>query len=225
MQSTKFRALVLWWIFGSSVFQLIYGYEVSIFIELSGSNAWNGSVLSAMLLTGTFGALLPSWLRAGEMDEERLNLLLMMAGVLAFVSLLISVKVWQLATSITALTFFFFFWQFIDAVFYTRLALTLSKTSERRRVESTSSSSSSSSSDATAFQPTNPPYSIAVVLIVSLTVLLQLILLAILFSSLQQPLQDSCIVVAWLFGAATLAYIVFSAVYRVRFSRGNPSDF
>lgn len=35
-----------------------------MYAELNGgSNAWNGSVLAVMLLAGTIGALLPTWLK------------------------------------------------------------------------------------------------------------------------------------------------------------------
>jgi hypothetical protein len=43
--------------------QLFYGYEVSIYVELNGTNNWNGSVLSIMLLAGSFGAMMPTWVR------------------------------------------------------------------------------------------------------------------------------------------------------------------
>ena len=34
---------------------------MSIYDELNGSNDWNGSVLAAILLAGSAGAMLPSW--------------------------------------------------------------------------------------------------------------------------------------------------------------------
>jgi len=36
---------------------------VAIYAELNGSNEWNGSVLAIMLVAGTIGALLPTWLK------------------------------------------------------------------------------------------------------------------------------------------------------------------
>ena len=42
-------------------FQTFYDYEVSIYDELNGSNDWNGSVLAAILLAGSLGAMLPTW--------------------------------------------------------------------------------------------------------------------------------------------------------------------
>jgi hypothetical protein len=50
--------------------QTLYDYEVAVYAELNnGSNAWNGSVLAVMLLAGTVGALLPTWLKH-DVDTE-----------------------------------------------------------------------------------------------------------------------------------------------------------
>jgi hypothetical protein len=50
--------------------QTLYDYEVAVYAELNnGSNAWNGSVLAVMLLAGTIGALLPTWLKH-DVDTE-----------------------------------------------------------------------------------------------------------------------------------------------------------
>ena len=50
--------------------QTLYDYEVALYAELKGSNAWNGSVLGIMLLAGTAGALAPSWRRKqGETEQ------------------------------------------------------------------------------------------------------------------------------------------------------------
>ena len=46
--------------------QTIYDYEVAIYEELNGSNEWNGSVLAALLLAATAGALIPTlWVDGG----------------------------------------------------------------------------------------------------------------------------------------------------------------
>ena len=41
----------------------MFGYEVSIYAILNGSDAWNGTVLALMQLAGCVGAMLPVWLK------------------------------------------------------------------------------------------------------------------------------------------------------------------
>eukprot|EP00598_Pedospumella_elongata_P011091 CAMPEP_0185007190 /NCGR_PEP_ID=MMETSP1098-20130426/86451_1 /TAXON_ID=89044 /ORGANISM="Spumella elongata, Strain CCAP 955/1" /LENGTH=713 /DNA_ID=CAMNT_0027535495 /DNA_START=119 /DNA_END=2260 /DNA_ORIENTATION=+ len=62
-RSRTLTALVLYWVMGNAVFMTLYDYEVAIYAELNGSNEWNGSVLAIMLVAGTIGALLPTWLK------------------------------------------------------------------------------------------------------------------------------------------------------------------
>ena len=50
--------------------QTLYDYEVAIYAELNGSNEWNGSVLAVMLVAGTVGALLPTWLKHDVYDSS-----------------------------------------------------------------------------------------------------------------------------------------------------------
>ena len=50
--------------------QTFYDYEVSIYDELNGSNNWNGSVLAAILLAGSFGAMLPTWVPSSPTRTE-----------------------------------------------------------------------------------------------------------------------------------------------------------
>lgn len=62
LESRPLLAMLSLWIIGNSVFTTLYGYEVSIFLELNnGSNDWNGSVLAGMLLFGCLGAVLPAY--------------------------------------------------------------------------------------------------------------------------------------------------------------------
>ena len=71
------KMLLMYWIFGNAVYSIVYNYEVSIYIELNnGSDAWNGSVLSIMLIGGTLGALLPSYLETGQFSNQKKSIYL-----------------------------------------------------------------------------------------------------------------------------------------------------
>lgn len=127
----------------------MYNYEVAIYEELQGSNAWNGSVLAIMLLAGSIGAMLPTWLHSKnsplannrEDDSPSLRLLsggvtipdsevvvcirLLVAGLIAAVALLLFISSWSLIRSISFLALFFACWQYINAVVFSRMAMYL----------------------------------------------------------------------------------------------------
>ncbi len=135
-------------------FQILYNYEVSIYEELAGSNNWNGSVLAIMLLCGSVGAMLPTWLhdRASPLDEHHADgrfgrnseaqrlitggvtvpdseivvaFRLIVASLIASGTLIWFIFAWSLIQSITALALFFACWQYINAIVFSRIAMYL----------------------------------------------------------------------------------------------------
>lgn len=114
-------------------FKILYGYEVSIYIELSGTNEWNGSVLSIMLLAGTVGALAPAWMGAGSLTGRPTSRWLVAMGLISSAALILFVVWWNLVASTAFLTVFFASWQFINVVFYARLAMALKAVQHLRR--------------------------------------------------------------------------------------------
>jgi hypothetical protein len=130
--------------------QILYNYEVSIYEELSGSNTWNGSVLAIMLLTGSAGAMLPTWLHQnentanglGSVDSELLVChRLIMASLVSSLALVLFLWAWKLILSISFLALFFASWQYINAVVYARLALRLKAVQVQLHLTSTPSHS------------------------------------------------------------------------------------
>ena len=49
-------AFTIWWVGCNAVWMTLYDYEVAIYEELNGSNNWNGSILSLMLVAGLYNS-------------------------------------------------------------------------------------------------------------------------------------------------------------------------
>jgi len=192
-------------------FQIFYNYEVSIYEELVGSNNWNGSVLSIMLLAGSGGALLPIWLRTGEITLFKRSFYLSLAEVIAAVTLLFSVFLWETIATISMLTIFFAAWQFINVVFYSQLAIGLKETSIRRMLPERKSQSSFNSHQQQE-KEAEPPYSVGIVTIIAVCVLLQILLQSVLLSGLQFNLKDAMWIASLIFLAATGGHLCFTAI-------------
>lgn len=123
---------------------------MSIFQQLNGSNTWNGSVLAIMLVGGSVGAMLPTWLHAPDVtpfsaassspDTRRVGGLyrgpgsdwadsdviiavrLLVAAGISCATLLLSIGSWSLYPTIAFLAVFFATWQYINVIVYARLA-------------------------------------------------------------------------------------------------------
>lgn len=173
---------------------------MSIYEELYGSNLWNGSVLAAMLLAGTAGAMLPSLMPAAMTNEElTAGSRTLLALLLCCVSLVLAVWTWSLLPSISCLAVFFAAWQFINAIAYARLAIRL-KTAQQYLQGDSKAHLLQQEEEA------EPPFSMAVVAIVAANVLLQITMQAVLFSYLQLPLRKACWVMSAVFLAAAGCY-------------------
>lgn len=133
---------------------MLYNYEVSIYEELHGSNDWNGSVLAAMLLVGSLGALLPSWLRHDQMTaaesgadgdplqnaepgstipvaEKTLAVRLTVVCALSSIVLVLCIGSWRTLPTVACLCLFFGLWQYVNVTVYARLALQLKIVQQR----------------------------------------------------------------------------------------------
>ena len=230
------KMLLMYWIFGNAVYSIVYNYEVSIYIELNnGSDAWNGSVLSIMLIGGTLGALLPSYLETGQFSNQKKSIYLFTAELFCFISLFFSIYCWNLILSTFFLTGFFTAWQFINVITYSHLASTLKECQkEYNTVDITSSHSHLSSNKLENIQTTqsnqsedncqtmssslleedsDPPYSIAVVTIVAVCVSIQIIIQSILFSSLNTDLRYSFWIITYLFIGCTCIHCLYLTFY------------
>lgn len=82
-----------------------------------------------MLLAGSFGAMLPSWIGAGSIDDDLILIYFIISGLISCIVLILFVFTWSLIGSMMCLTLFFMSWQFINSIFYARLALALKKES------------------------------------------------------------------------------------------------
>lgn len=202
MKQPFIQTFAIWWLVGNSVFSVLYNYEVSIYIDLNhGSNSWNGTVLSVMLLAGSFGAMLPSWMHVKSMSEVKVVVWLLVMGILSCVVLILFALSWSLIPSICFLIIFFATWNFVNVIFYVQLAHAL-LTAKEHLIHNLGSSHD---------QP-EPPYSMAVVLLVAMCVVLQIIEQAVMFSSMQLPMEPASFVLSILFVVATAVYTI-SVVY------------
>jgi hypothetical protein len=52
LRSSSLSSLSLLWVVGNSVYTIIYGYEVSLLLDVGGPDSWNGFILSLLLLSG-----------------------------------------------------------------------------------------------------------------------------------------------------------------------------
>eukprot|EP01034_Spumella_vulgaris_P035578 gene35578-43871_t len=77
LRNRSLLVTLLLWMVGNAVYTVLYNYEVSVYEELHGSNAWNGSVLAVMLLLGSIGAMAATWLHpegtGGEGQNSSIN--------------------------------------------------------------------------------------------------------------------------------------------------------
>lgn len=266
---------------------------MSIYSELNNSDNWNGTVLAVMLLAGCFGAMLPVWMRvdpsaadsapvAGKLTEEagddgrplltpsvsawKVNASLVVMTIISCGCLIAFSLFWELYASVAALVIFFASWQFINVVFYARVATFVSESSAvysqlvrnyRRRSDvdgrerlgsseievgrssdspgpnrlsgsfGVSSSHPTLAADRDGESPSSlpahetssvereqplaeelPPYSVSIIFLVTASVLFQVIVQIILFSSLQLSLQTVSVVLTLLFCALSFVYCV-----------------
>lgn len=228
----RLSALILYWVVGNAVFTVVYNYEVSIYEEIMGNNNWNGSVLSIMLLAGSMGALLPIYLRTGDISFARRSAYLSVAEITASISILLAILLWETFATIGLLTVFFAAWQFINVVCFAQLAIGLKEYSNSTSTSSLPQPVKSNSSEAEAEAATDgninainsdhppsdeggvpePPYSVGIVSIIAVCVLLQIVIQSVLLSGLQFDLQDAMWIIALLFLAATGVHLIFTAV-------------
>jgi hypothetical protein len=54
----------------TTISQVIYNYEVSIYNELNGSNDWNGTAMACILILGAGGAMAPVWMGVNKWDTQ-----------------------------------------------------------------------------------------------------------------------------------------------------------
>ena len=122
---------VLYWIVANATFTEIFGYEVAVYQQLNGgSNRWNGSVLSVMLLLGAVGAMLPVYLKVdapGTFSMHSINAVISIAGVLGSVFLLVFAYVWKAIASLAMLSLFVACWQFISVIILVQVATELKR--------------------------------------------------------------------------------------------------
>lgn len=120
---------VLYWVVANATFTEMFGYEVAIFQQLNGgSNQWNGSVLSVMLLLGAVGAMLPVYLKVDSpevFNSHSINKFIVAAGAAGTVFLFVFVYVWKAITSLAMLSLFVACWQFISCIILVQVATQL----------------------------------------------------------------------------------------------------
>lgn len=277
---------------------------MSIYSELNQSDNWNGTVLAVMLLAGCLGAMLPVWMKldappgedttglASNSDsrEERgddsgplmlprvsvatRDASLVVMNVISCGSLVVFSLSWELYASVAALVVFFAAWQFINVVFYARVATCVNESAgaytqlvrEFRRIPDTAGGivtdpdadrnlprravsnpllqpensaavfgissallSSCPDGDETSLQSPSdsdherglrssepseqsqtveelPPYSVSIIFLITTSVLFQVIVQIVLFSSLQLSLYAVSVILMLLF-------CIFSAVF------------
>jgi hypothetical protein len=174
-----------------------------------------------MLLAGSGGALLPIWLRTGEITLFKRSAYLSLAELIAAVALVVSVFLWETIATISMLTIFFAAWQFINVVFYSQLAIGLKETSisrmsallpERKRQSSSSFNSHQQQEQLPQQKEAEPPYSVGIVTIIAVCVLLQILLQSVLLSGLQFNLKDAMWIASLIFLAATGVHLCFTAI-------------
>ena len=202
LESYKLIIFTIYWVIGNCVYTTLYGYEVSIYLDLTGSNDWNGSVLAIMLLAGSFGATLPTLVGVNKWDNNSVSYVLVFMALSSSISLLLMVKIWETVPTLLLFTIFFFAWQFINVLYYAHLATHL----KNAQIIIQNNSSINDNEDA----PTTPepPYSVAIVSVVATSVVLQVISQSIIFSFLQLNIKSASYVYTFLFIAATILYIL-----------------
>ena len=144
MNSPNLQNQVAYWVVANATFTEIFGYEVAVFEQLNGgSNNWNGSVLSVMLLLGAVGAMLPVFLKIdapGQYSAHDVNGIVALAGVLGSVFLLVFVYVWKAIASLAMLSLFIACWQFISVIILVQVASELKAHHDRTYSTATSTS-------------------------------------------------------------------------------------
>eukprot|EP00981_Chlorochromonas_danica_P004888 scaffold978_cov172-Ochromonas_danica.AAC.19 len=204
-------AAALAWVATSAVYNMLYNYEVSIYVELAGSDRWNGSVLAMMLLTGSVGTMLPHWLSyktngKDQVEQELEDVLeanrLLVALILACLPLILGQLAWELVPSIACLAAFFACWQCANTLFYASLALRLARAAAHDHTAERQSSS-------TVAAVTEAPFSMAIVAVVAASVIAQVVLQAVLFSSLALSLRAACAVLVIFYCCSTAVYALY----------------
>lgn len=200
---------------------------MSIYEELYGSNQWNGSVLSIMLLGGSVGAMLPTYMDTGKMTLLRRHGFLLLAESVSVITLLVAIYTWAITPTIAFLTIYFVSWQFVTVVTFAELAKglhasdTLSRSTSKRLIVALNPMledevyDQPSSEQVVDDDRSNPPYSIAVVSVVAANVVVQIIIQAVIFSGLQFNLRNAFWVIAYMNMFATIlhgAYVAFRAL-------------
>jgi hypothetical protein len=227
LNSIFMSSLLIYWLIGNSIYVILYGYETSIYENLSGSNEWNGSILSIMLLAGSVGAMVPSWIHIDTMTDISVFSLLIVMGLICSFCLILFINSWELIASIAALTVFCASWQCINVVFYARLAISLKNaqlllqtvncSEESLLVKNEENLDNSNIKEDIYIREDSeviePPYSMAVVIVVSLSVIIQILIITILFSWLNYSLQNACNILMYIFVISTLLYVTVLIYY------------
>lgn len=216
---------------------------MSIYDELNGSNAWNGSVLSIMLFGSSIGSMIPSYLDTGSATWQTRNIYLVISEIICVISSFSAICAWQIEATVALLTIFFTAWQVVNVVTYAQLAHCLKDVQIQQNLSDQTMKFSANpmvadmNSSAHPLQPMDsdnqdlskmndspdPPYSIAIVIIAAICVLIQIIFQSILFSGLQYNLKAAFLYLNYAFIGFTSLHVMF-CIYRIKTYNGPKSN-
>lgn len=160
---------------------------------------------------------------------------IMWALVVSTLSLVGFISAWEVKRSVTCLSLFFSAWQYITVIVFSQFATYLRSAEATQRLTTTATTvyhlvhsdvgddetalpnpdrvtaTTTASATTTMVVETSdidPPYSLALVLIIAVNVVVQIIIQVLVFTVLEQSLYSACTNMVWVFGVAAVLYIL-----------------